>query len=382
MNAHMAKKCGTWALALAITAVTAETTSFLGLRLLDLPTAIVNPPKSEKLPWGAWGVPNTVSRKTAGCFDVAYHYNSVGARDKERSLQGTDRWIFVGDSFVEGFGIAEEERVSDLLEVFTDREMLNFSSSGNFGPLQYKILYEQLAAKHEHKGIVVGLLPDNDFVDNDPGWWNENKSKKHWLRHRPYYELASDAGSFGVRYGVHGKSVPRDDFDVAPALPAKDALGRVMQLSEGNMRSTVKRLAQHSSFFALIQMVSARIGAKKRELSAPETGTGYFTTNVSALRATELILDEMAQGAADKSRIILVFPRDSDFSQQKTLGKQGSEEFVAFLTNIASIGWKVIDLSQVPALQAMPDTTLGCNSHWNAAANRAAAEYLRTEVEW
>ncbi len=86
MNAHMAKKCGTWAMALAITAVTAEATSFLGLRLLDLPTAIVNPPKSEKLPWGAWRVPNTVSRKTAGCFDVAYHYNSVGARDKERSL--------------------------------------------------------------------------------------------------------------------------------------------------------------------------------------------------------------------------------------------------------------------------------------------------------
>ena len=318
MNAHMAKKCGTWALALAITAVTAETTSFLGLRLLDLPTAIVNPPKSEKLPWGAWGVPNSVSRKTAGCFDVTYHFNSVGARDKERSLQGADRWIFLGDSFVQGFGIAEPDRVSDLLEGFTGREMLNFSSSGDFGPLQYKILYEQLAARHDHKGIVVGLLPDNDFVDNDPDWWNENKSKKHWLRHRPYYELASDAGSFGVRYGVHGKSVPRDDFDVAPALPATDVSGWDVQFAKGKLQSTVKRLAQHSSFFALIQMVSARIGAKKRELSAPETGTGYFTTDVSALRATELILDELAQDAAGKTRIMLVFPRDVDFSRQKT----------------------------------------------------------------
>lgn len=382
MNAHMAKKCGAWALALAITAITAETTSFLGLGLLGLPTAIVNPPKSEKLPWGAWGIPNTVSRKTAGCFDVAYHYNSVGARDKERSLQGADRWIFVGDSFVEGYGLAEKDRVSDLLEVFTDREMLNFSSSGSLGPLQYKILYEQLAAKYEHKGIVVGLLPDNDFVDNDPVWWNANKSERHWLRHRPYYELASDAGSFGVRYGVHGKSVPRDDFDVPPALPTNDVLGMVMQMSEWNMRSTLKRLTRHSSFFALLQMVGTRIGAKKRELSAPEAGTGYFTTNVNALRAAELILDELAQNAAGKSRIMLVFPRDLDFAQQRMQEKQGSMEFIAFLKNVASTGWKVIDLSQVPALQALPDTTLGCNSHWNAAANRAAAEHLRTEVEW
>ena len=288
----------------------------------------------------------------------------------------------MGDSFVEGYGIAEEERVSDLLEGFTDREMLNISSSGNFGPLQYKILYEQLAAKHEHKGIVVGLLPDNDFVDNDSDWWSENKSQKHLLRHRPYYELAPDAGSFGVRYGVHGKSVPRDDFDVAPALPAKGVLGRIMQVSERNMRSILKRLAQRSSSFALVHLLSARIGANKRELSAPETGTGYFTTDVSALRAAELILDELAQDAAGKSRIMLVFPRDSDISQQKTQGKQGSMEFIAFLKNVASTGWKVIDLSQVPALQAMPDTTLGCNSHWNAAANRAAAEYLRTEIAW
>lgn len=117
-------------------------------------------------------------------------------------------------------------------------------------------------------------------------------------------------------------------------------------------------------------------------MSAPETGTGYFTTDVSALRAAELILDELAQETAGKFRIMLVFPRDSDLSQQKTQGQQGSMEFIAFLKDVASTGWKTIDLSQVPALQAMPDTTLGCNSHWNAVANRAAAQYLRTEIAW
>ncbi len=382
MNAQRAKKWGAWALALAITAIAAEATSFVGLRLLDLPTALVKPPKSEKLPWGAWGIPNSVSRRIAGCFDVTYHFNSVGARDRERSLQGANRWIILGDSFVEGFGISENDRLSDLLEKFTGYEMLNFGTSGSFGPLQYKILYEKLASKYEHKGIVVGLLPDNDFNDNDPDWWTRNISEKHWLRHRPYYELAPDAGSFDVRYGVHGKSVPRDDFDIPPVPPVENVLGRALQYSIGNMLSALTRLSRYSSFFTLVRLVKARIGSKKSEYLASGTGTGYFTTDRRAMRATELILNDLGQHASGKAKVMLVFPRDVDFSQQQRLGNRGSPEFIAFLKSVASAGWQVIDLSLVAALQAMPDTTLGCNSHWNAAANRAAAEYLRHEVEW
>jgi len=382
MNAHMAKKVGCMGAGSGDYRNYSSDDFLLGPSYLDLPTLIANPPKSEKFPWGAWGVPNTISHKTAGCFDVIYHFNSVGARDKERSLQGIDRWVFLGDSFVEGFGISKQERISDLLEHSTGREMLNFGASGNFGSLHYKILYRELASKHQHKGIVVGLLPDNDFVDNDPDWWSENRSQKHWLRYRPYYELAADERSFKVRYGVHGKSVPRDDFDTVPMLPTKGLLSRIEQLSKQNRPSILKRLAGHSSFFALIRMLGQRIGAKMREASAPQVATGYFTTDKKALRATELILNEPAQDAAGKLRIMLVFRVTQVFAQQKAQGKRGSTEFFAFLKGVATAGWKVIDLSLVPELRAMPDTTLGCNSHWNAAANRAAAEYLRTEVDW
>ena len=68
------------------------------LRLVGLSSAIVKPPKSKNLPWGAWGVPNSVAHNTANCFDVVCHFNSVGARAKEPSLQGADRWAYVGAS--------------------------------------------------------------------------------------------------------------------------------------------------------------------------------------------------------------------------------------------------------------------------------------------
>ncbi|MEO1159807.1 MAG: hypothetical protein AAFW74_05010 [Pseudomonadota bacterium] len=371
---------GAWALALVITVVVAEMTAFLGFRLLGMPTVIATPPKSEKHPWGAWGVPNTNSRHAIGCFDVTYRFNSVGARDRERSLHGADRWVFLGDSFVEGFGIAEHQRLSSLLEEFTGREMLNFSSSGDFGPLQYKILYEQLASRHEHKGVVVGLLPSNDFTDNDPDWWNQHQSKRNWIRHRPYYELAPNGGSFSVRYGVHGTSAPRENFDLRPRLAAEGVVGRAVQGVKTGVQSTWKTLVQHSSLFSLIKLVKARLRAKQPP--GKRKAAGYFTYDQKALRATELILADLARAANGKARIMLVFPRNTDFSRRASAGKQGSAEFAAFLTNVASAGWQVIDLSQVPALQAMPDTTLGCDGHWNAAANRAAAEYLRTRVDW
>jgi hypothetical protein len=69
------------------------------------------------------------------------------------------------------------------------RQVLNFGMSGDFGPLQYLILYKGLAKKFEHKGLIVGFLPDNDFTDNDITFWSQPERHTSRLRHRPYYVL-------------------------------------------------------------------------------------------------------------------------------------------------------------------------------------------------
>ena len=64
--------------------------------------------------------------------------------------------------------------------------MLNFGVSRNFGPVQYSVIYERLAKDFEHKTVIIYLLPDNDFGENDYSNWRGSK------RHRPYYKFIDD----------------------------------------------------------------------------------------------------------------------------------------------------------------------------------------------
>src|SRR5262249_36608810 len=70
-------------------------------------------------------------------------------------------------------------------------EYLNFGTGGDFGPLQYALLYKTLAANFDHSTTLVGVLPDNDFQDMSLEWGQ----KHHAGRYRPYY-----ADDFSVIY--------------------------------------------------------------------------------------------------------------------------------------------------------------------------------------
>lgn len=139
--------------------------------------------RTEFEDWGAWHQPDSRTRHIKACFDAGYRSNAVGARDQPRSLAAAShpRYVVLGDSFVEGWGVGGGERFSDALEAATGKEFLNFGGAINFGPLQYEILYRQLASRFEHDAVLVFLLPDNDFIDNDPAYW------KNSSRYRPLF---------------------------------------------------------------------------------------------------------------------------------------------------------------------------------------------------
>ena len=69
---------------------------------------------------------------------------------------------------------------------------LNFGLAGNFGPTQYVKLYESFASKFEHDAILVGVLPANDFIDDDYELNQKigsNRYKPYWVGDYPNYEL-------------------------------------------------------------------------------------------------------------------------------------------------------------------------------------------------
>jgi hypothetical protein len=135
--------------------------------------------------FGVWHRSNGVFMHKGGCYDVTYTTNSYGARDRERSVHASlPRTIVLGDSMIEGLGIPDGARLSNMMEKDTGIEHLNFGVGKNFGPLQYALLYKTMAAKFDHDRVIVGVLPDNDFHDMDLAYW-----KAHgWARtYRPYY---------------------------------------------------------------------------------------------------------------------------------------------------------------------------------------------------
>ena len=146
--------------------------------------------------FGVWHRPNGVFEHKGGCYDVTYYTNSYGARDAERSKHSTaPRTVVLGDSMMEGLGVPAEVRLSDVMERDTGIEQLNFGTGGNFGPLQYALLYKSMAANFDHNLVIVGVLPDNDFHDMDLGYW---KSIGLGDRYRPYYD-----SNFSVFYTGH-----------------------------------------------------------------------------------------------------------------------------------------------------------------------------------
>ena len=123
---------------------------------------------TEKEIWGAWHEKNFQTSHKKKCFDVIYKTNEVGARDTSfKDLKKENNIILLGDSFAEGYGVNKNQMFEKKIEEVLNRDLLNFSSSKDFGLIQYFIIYEKLASNYSHDTIIVSFLPNNDFKDNE-----------------------------------------------------------------------------------------------------------------------------------------------------------------------------------------------------------------------
>ena len=68
---------------------------------------------------------------------------------------------------MEGFGLNHEDTLTFKIQKKIKKKVYNLSSSYNFGPLQYYLLYKSLGENLPHETVILTFLPMNDFVDND-----------------------------------------------------------------------------------------------------------------------------------------------------------------------------------------------------------------------
>lgn len=119
-------------------------------------------------------------------FSVVYQINAGGLRDRnytQKKPYGTKRFLVFGDSFIEGWGVEEQETVAKRLEhrLGDDGiEVINFGVAG-YGTDQEWLYFKQAGVAYQPDQVIVF------FYGND--LWN-NASKKGIgaeRGHKPYF---------------------------------------------------------------------------------------------------------------------------------------------------------------------------------------------------
>lgn len=121
-------------------------------------------------------LPNATRRHVELEYDYVWANNSLGMRDRERTVSiGRDRpfkILFLGDSMVQGYGVALEESMVYLLERQLNqpprRQRIDVLNAGVFGysPMLEYLYLTELAPMVEPDLVMVGFFVANDVGDD------------------------------------------------------------------------------------------------------------------------------------------------------------------------------------------------------------------------
>ena len=304
--------------------------------------------------FGVWHNSNTVYRHKSACFDVLLESNSYGAVDRERSRSSdASRVVVLGDSFVEGFGVEEEFRFTNLLEAQTGREFLNFGTSGHFGPTQYWKLYESMASKFDHDEVWIMLLPDNDFLDDYP----------RFQRYQPYLE--GEYPNYELKYTLDS--------------PLKSSNGP-RQIGGWTY------LREFSYFLNVLRYVKYILSENSEETRGseerPENYSGYSDYSEEELMRLTYVLEQIKKISGGRKMRVFTLPRLNDFYAAREGKKMSLPQPMQRISG--DVGFEFFDL--FPGM----DTTYQdqweqmfheCDGHWSEEGHRVAAEIMRMETE-
>jgi hypothetical protein len=294
--------------------------------------------------FGVWHRPSGTFIHKSGCYTVQYTTNSYGARDVERSLHSSQpRTIVLGDSFMEGMGLPDQARLSNILESDTGHEHLNFGTGGNFGPLQYALLYKSMAAAYDHTLVVVGVLPDNDFHDMSLSYW---KSHGWDGRYRPYY-----GDNFSIVYDGH--------FDP--------------NAGEGAWNHTEAFFRAYLASYHVGEYIHSRLYAR---------GVGNYSgyndyDDLDLARLKNALEDIKATADAHGAQeAVFLIPRAIDFERLRTAGSNRLGPTMEQWGNQVGIPVKDLLPQMNAATHDFQSYFLSCDGHWAAPGAARAAQIL------
>lgn len=257
--------------------------------------------------WGVWHY-NYPIKARYGCVTITCNPNSAGARDVERNLHSTDtnRCIVLGDSFMEGFGIADNDRIGNLLEAATGHEFLNFACS-DMGSTQEYLVYKHLASKYDHNTILLGILPANDFM-NDNIQFDSSQSP---LRYKPYWKGAYP--NMSIYY--YTDRLNKSEFSY-----------KAYQHYKSTFKYKLRHVLENTTcWFNILYFVTKKKGAVDviaRATKSNKPYSGYYDYLPIDLARLQQSLLSLRKAAPTKRIIVFTIPIASDwhrYSNNKTI---------------------------------------------------------------
>tara|TARA_B100000989_G_scaffold25855_1_gene16736 strand:- start:1251 stop:2165 length:915 start_codon:yes stop_codon:yes gene_type:complete len=280
-------------------------------------------------------------------------------RDQERDIDSLEKRVIVlGDSFTEGFGLKNEERWTNMLEETTGIAHMNFGNAGIFGPTQYMLLYKNFAKKFKHDGIIIGLFPGNDFLDDSPKFGHSAFGH----RYRPYFAETN--------YGYELYYFNEAELGDAPERQKRKSFSRGARQVFRNFTHSVNVIEY------VIGLVRQWSGAKIHGRKFIFNYSGYADYDDSDWKRFSYIFGQLRKSAGKRPILIVLIPRPGDFlymRQGKPFKLQRDlKELVSQHPNTS-----MMDL--LPVLATPEDWTRYyqiCDGHWTPLANRLAADEI------
>tara|TARA_B100000575_G_scaffold173536_1_gene139043 strand:- start:375 stop:1511 length:1137 start_codon:yes stop_codon:yes gene_type:complete len=323
---------------------------------------------NEKNIWGAWRKQNHIIRHMDSCFDVSYKTNSYGAKDsefiKEKKNQ-LKRAILLGDSFAEGIGVNNNNTLDTKLEIISNLEIYNFGSAGSFGPLQYYLIYENLAKQFEHDGIILTFLPANDFVENDYEFWKEKKWNlidDDYLieRYRPYYVKKNNQ----FEYFIPKNAVKRDKWE---SLISKKFYYSLERFLKDNFWSL-------NFYYSFIYLKNYSI-KNGREYS------GFFDSKIEQQEAAIYFLEKIFNSEKLEFGIIVIIPTVEDLKRLDSTNNKLEDQYwfkkINNLERKLNYNFTVLNVSDyVSSIEDFKILKHQCDGHFNEKGNEFIAKLI------
>ena len=325
--------------------------------------------RNEKNIWGAWHKENLKIRHKKECFDVIYETNNIGAKDYNFDYKMSDRgrFILLGDSFAEGFGVSNQFAFKAILEKKLNTEIYNFGSSGALGPVQYYLIYKNLAIQYEHNNLIISFLPANDFNENDYKLWK----KKKWNlfddveRYRPYYIKKGNE----FDYFIPRNAKKRDNW---------------YSLDNPTIFQKIKSLVRETSWsfniyksFVLIKNYSEKKSIKY---------SGFFDATAEQQEASMYFFRKILNMKKFDNVYFIIFPTVEDLKRIYLKGdnvyNQKWYKELLKIKNEVNYGFKIINIAEYfQSPEEYKNLLHTCDGHLNEAGNEFVSEILYREIK-